>query len=335
MKLLYLGCHSINEFDDIKLFSSLGHEIVAMGAYNNPSYPGDSARPALPDIYYNPEMAKLAASLTWDYRTTSVIPDELINWCDAIYILGIQVWLPHNWERIKRKHVIFRSIGQSVESTENVLSKYRPEGLKIVRYSPFEARIPGYVGGDAVIRFYKDEDEYRGWSGEKRQVITVAQAMKTREAALKFSTFEACTRGFPRTLYGFSNQNVSELHWGGALTYGELKQVLRENRVFFYTCTFPAPYTMGFMEAWMTGIPIVAIGPKLAGWPWIEVPHLIVNGVNGFTSDSIDELRNYVSMLLEDYDLAKRISVEGRKKAIELFGKEQIKSAWKAFFESL
>jgi hypothetical protein len=334
MRILYLGCHSINEYEDIKLFSSLGHEVVAMGAYNNPAHPGSDARPALPDIYFNPKMAKVAATLKWDYWTTSVIPDELLNWCDAIYILGIQVWLPYNWDRIKNKHVIFRSIGQSVQGTEDILRKYRPEGLKVVRYSPFEERIPGYVGGDALIRFYKDEDEYKGWTGEKKQVITVAQDMKKREDALKYSVFEKCTHGFPRKLYGFSNQNETEVG-GQAMSYEELKQVLRENRAFFYTCTFPAPYTMGFIEAWMTGLPVVAIGPALAGWPWIEVPSLISNGVNGFTSDSVDVLRSYVSMLLQDHELAKRLSVEGRKKAIELFGKESIKAQWKAFFESL
>jgi len=322
-------------FEDIKLFSELGHEVVAMGTYNNPSRPGDNARPALPEIYYNPEMAKVAATLKWNYERTSLIPSELIDWCDAVYILGIQVWLLFNWERIKKKIVIFRSIGQSVESTEKILQKYRPEGLKIVRYSPKEQLIPSYVGADATIRFYKDENEYKGWTGENKQVITVAQAMKTRDEALKFSLFETCTKGFPRTLYGFANQNVSELPWGGALTYEQLKQVLTQSRVFFYTCTFPAPYTMGFMEAWMTGTPVVAIGSKLAAWPWFEVPQLIMTGVNGFTSDSFDELQSYISTLLQDYEFAKRISAEGRKRATELFGKEKIKQQWKAFFESL
>lgn len=268
-----------------------------------------------------------------EFYATS-IPQPLIDWCDLIYILGVEAWLPANWERIKHKHVIFRSIGQAVERTEKVLAQYKPQGLKIVRYSPFEWEIPFFSGADATIRFYKDPNEYKGWTGEKKQVITVSQAMKKRDDCLKFSVFEACTRGFPRKLYGFSNDDVDKELWGGTLTYEELKQVLRENRVFFYTCTFPAQYTMGFQEAFMCGIPVVAIGRTLAGFN-IEVPSLIVNGVNGFTSDSPAELRNYVSMLLEDYELAKRISVEGRKTAIELFDKVTVKAQWKAFFESL
>jgi glycosyltransferase involved in cell wall biosynthesis len=203
-----------------------------------------------------------------------------------------------------------------------------------VRYSPIEQQIPFYTGADATIRFYKDPWEYRGWTGEKEQVITVAQAMRVRDDALKFRVFEACTSGFPRKLFGFANEDVGHL-WGGALSYEELKQVLRQNRVFFYTCTFPAPYTMAFQEAWMTGMPVIAIGRELAGWPWFEVPDLITNGEDGFTSDSYDELRGYVARLLEDYELAKKISKKGREKAISLFAKEPIKQQWKAFFESL
>jgi glycosyltransferase involved in cell wall biosynthesis len=333
MRILYLGCHAVNEYEDIKLFSELGHEIVAMGVYNNPSNPGDQVRPALPEIYYNPEMAKVAATLVWNYERTSVIPDELIDWCDAIYILGRDIWLPFNWERIKKKIVIFRSHGQSIQSTENILRKYRREGLKIVRYSPLETRIPGYVGEDAMIRFYKDEDEYKGWNGGIEKVITVAQSMKGRTRALHFDLFEKVTRGLPRMLYGNGNEDTGEL-WGGKLTYEQLKQTYRDNRVFFYTGTYPAPYTMAFQEAFMTGIPVVSIGRTLAGFD-LEVADFIENGVNGFVSDSLLELRNYVKRILDDYELAKRISGEGRKKAIELFGEEDIKLKWREFFGSL
>ena len=92
----------------------------------------------------------------------------------------------------------------------------------------------------------------------------------------------------------------------------------------------------------MTGIPVVAIGRGLADYGSfgltnleIEVPSMIENGVNGFTSDSIDELRTYVSQLLYSPELCKRIGEEGRKSAIKLFGKEKIKRQWKKFFDSL
>ena len=328
MRILYLSCHSINEYEDVSLFTELGHEVLSQGAYTNPYDPKEKARPPIPEAYYNKDLAPLL-NLVWG----APIPQPLIDWCDVIYILGIERWLPSNWERIKHKHVIFRSIGQSVPHTESVLVKYRRKGLKIVRYSPMERRIPGYCGEDAIIRFYKDPEEYKGWTGEKKQVITVAQAMKKREPYLKYHIFEKATRGFPRKLYGYRNEDVD--FWGGELTYQELKHVLRENRVFFYTGTYPAPYTMAFQEAFMTGIPIVSLGSMLAGYECFEMAHIVGNGISGFVSDSLVHLRKYVSALLEDYDLAKRISKEGRKRAIDLFDKKMIKEQWREFFESL
>jgi hypothetical protein len=330
MHILYLSCHSIAEFEEVGLLNELGHEVVSQGSYRNPFNPAEKSRPPLKEAFYDEELSKLAGELTY---WGAPIPEKLIEWLDVIFIHGIEAWLPPNWSRIKHKHVIFRSIGQSVERTESVLAKYRREGLKIVRYSPLERNIPGYVGEDAMIRFYKDPEEYKGWNGKLKQVITVAQSMKKREPFLKYNIFEKVTRNFPRKLYGFNNDDVS--FWGGALNYEELKQVLRENRVFVYTGTYPAPYTLAYIEALMTGIPIISIGQSLAGFNTFEVPSLIENGVNGFWSDSLLELRKYVSMLLEDYDLAKRISTEGRKRAIELFGKEKIKEEWRAFFEHI
>ena len=335
MRMLYLSCHSICEYEEVKLFTELGHDVLSQGAYKFPDKPQEKSRPPIPEAYRNEELQPFL-HLAWG----DPIPQQLIDWCDVIYILGIETWLPTNWPRIKHKHVVWRSIGQAVDRTERVISKFKPEGLKVVRYSPLETSIPFYAGEDAMIRFYKDQDEYKGWNGNTGQVITVAQSMKKRGSFLKFNVFEQATKGFPRKLYGNGNEDVGAL-WGGALSYEELKETLRANRVFFYTCTWPAMYTMGFQEAWMTGIPIVAIGSELAGYKdfglpiELEVPSMIKNGVNGFTSDSIPELRNYITELLDDHGLAKKVGDEGRKSAIELFGKEKIKSEWKTFFDNL
>jgi glycosyltransferase involved in cell wall biosynthesis len=86
----------------------------------------------------------------------------------------------------------------------------------------------------------------------------------------------------------------------------------------------------------MTGIPIVAVGPKwgnsmdIAG-DMYEIPDIIQNGVNGFWSDDINELRERVKMLVENKHEAARIGSMGRQTAIDLFGKEFIKNLWKAY----
>ena len=330
MNILYLSCHSALEYEEIKLFTELGYNIVSSGAYRIPFNPSPEAgveRPPIKNIYYNPELAELVPS-----KWGSILPKKLIDWSDIIYIMGIERWLPINWDFIKHKTIVFRSIGQCVEHTENILRRYRPDGLKIVRYSPLERSIKGYAGEDAIIRFYKDSNEYKNWNGKVRQVITIAQSMKKREPYLKFKVFDEATKDFPRKLYGRGNEDIE--YWGGELSYNQLKQVYRDNRIFFYTGTYPAPYTMAFQEALMTGTPIIAIGRKLAGWN-IETPYIIKNEVNGFISDDINELRQYITWLLDDYTLAKKISRNARKTALELFSKGKIKDQWRDFFESV
>jgi glycosyltransferase involved in cell wall biosynthesis len=114
-----------------------------------------------------------------------------------------------------------------------------------------------------------------------------------------------------------------------------MKEMLRRARFYFYTGTMPAPYTLGFIEALMTGIPIVAIGDELAYDSFYqqdtyEVADLIKNNVSGLVSDDIPTLIKNCHQLLEDKQLAKRISSNGRRLAVETFGKEIIRRQWEA-----
>jgi glycosyltransferase involved in cell wall biosynthesis len=237
---------------------------------------------------------------------------------------------------MKHKKVIWRSIGQSSPNVESALFVPHSQGMKIVRYSPAEEGIRGYIGKDATIRFYKDPEEFKDYNGEIQRVVTMAQNMKTpRSASCNFNAFEASTAGMNRIIYGPGNEDTGMD--GGRLSYDDLKKAYRDNRVYFYTGTYPASYTLNFIEAMMSGIPIVSIGKTLAnidpvaGIDTFEIDSIIQNGKNGFISNEIAELREYVSLLLNDHVLAKKIGEAGRQTAIELFGKETIKQQWEEF----
>jgi len=123
--------------------------------------------------------------------------------------------------------------------------------------------------------------------------------------------------------------------------YAELKEFLRQSRVYFYTGTYPASYTLNYIEARMTGIPVVAIGPRLGNSPYeagqntYEIEDLIDNGLDGFYSDDPVELREKVEWMLKDLESAKRIGQLGRDMARQVFGKEVIKKQWQEFFDGL
>lgn len=355
MRILYLSCHSVLEFDELSLLTELQGELApgsvvevfSMGAYSNPTQAGDYKRSVIPKGILYPQLYDIAMQCDKDR-----LHPELIDWADVIIMMHNsrlpnqkeqQPWIVKNWQMFKDKgknnKVIWRSIGQSTPAIEEELKRYKAEGLKIVRYSPLEERLPNFAGSDALIRFAKDEDEFSGWNGHRQQVITVAQSFKKRGEHLGFPVWEKVTSNFNRKVFGSENLDLGEVY-GGSPSYEELKSVLRENRVFFYFGTVPAPYTLSLIEAMMTGIPIVAVGRKLRemtayGWENYEAPNIISNGVNGYVSDNIPELQSYIQMLLDDGDLARRIGEAGRKTAIELFGKKQRSIEWSDFLRRL
>jgi hypothetical protein len=277
MNVVYKPCHSILCFDQYKLWTELGHDVFSTGSYINPLTPHDNKRPPIPTGKYHPELASLV-------NGDKLHPD-IIDWADVIIVDHLPDWIGKNWPDIKHKRVVWRTIGQSVSSVESYMKPLRDMGVKIVRCSPYEQNIPDYIGHDAMIRFYKDPDEFYGYTGELRRVITVAQAIKSRGEFCHYNIWKEVTEGLPHLVYGAGNENL-EQEWGGQLSYEELKMMLRYERVFFYTGTQPASYTLGFIEAMMTGIPIVSIGGKLANSIFrqntYEVPSIIQNCINGF-----------------------------------------------------
>jgi hypothetical protein len=340
-KILYLSAHSILEYDEVKMFHELGYEVFSPGAYVEPANPGDaSLRPGIPTLAYNPDL------LTEFHAIGAAHPGEdnknyltldFVKHFDTVVVMHLPRWIEMNWPVFEAsgKRIIWRTIGQSVIDTEKKVAPYRARGLQIVRYSPKEELTPHFCGSDGLIRFYKDPDELKDWNGSVRHIINFSQSMKQREPACNYSFFEEVTRPFPRRLFGPGNEG---LNWStGKVTYEQQKQEMRNARAYFYTGTHPASYTLNFMEAWMTGTPIVAIGPKhgnasyFPGCHLYEVHELITNGVNGFISDDINELRVYIKALLTDPTLAAKISSAGRQEAIRHFGRDMIFNSWKAF----
>lgn len=329
MKILYLSCHSILEYDELKLFEELGLDYFSLGSYIDPGRPVDPIRPSLkhrPDEWYI-QNAPMREKLT----------PEFIERFDTIIVMHVPQWIIANWPVIKHKRVIWRTIGQSTPEVERRLAPYRAEGLQVLRYSPREQYIKDNMGFDGMIRFYKDPLEFNHWTGGGNEVITFAQDMKHRGEYTNPDIWLKVVEGFNAKVYGPKNEEMGE-YSGGFCSYEQMKQKMRDARVYFYTGTQPASYTLNFIEALMTGVPIVALGPKyansleLAGDTY-EIPDIIQNGVNGFWSDDVDELRGYIKSLVNKKSLANHISAGGRDTAIKLFGKDTIKMYWQKFLE--
>lgn len=264
-RILYMGGHSILEYDDIRLFHSIGHEVFSLGSYIDPSTPHDPKRPALPEIPTYPDLRaavdeqnqpdNLDAAKCWT-------PQLLVDWADIIIVAAFEWrWLLPQWKRWKDagKRVIWRTIGQTTPYNEQLMAPLFADGLEIVRYSPNERNIENFAGETAMIRFYKDPADWYGWTGERAVVTNVTQSMFQRPDACNAGWFAEATQGLPLDIAGEGSEVVGGR---GQISYDDMRQLYREARVYLYTGTLPAPYTLGFIEAAMTGIPIVSIGPN-------------------------------------------------------------------------
>lgn len=319
----------------MRILAELGHEVFSLnGAYMDPSGHITLLRPGIEGVLFNETLIKEAGTFP---RTE--IPASFLNKFNAIIVMHTPEIIIRNWKVFKGRNVIWRTIGQSTTSTEGMLSSARTGGLKIVRYSPLERRIPGFIGEDAVIRFYKDPEEFKDWNGSDLKAVNFTQSLLGRRNFCGYDALMAMGTGFPFKVYGPGNEDLGEWN-GGRLSYELMKGQLRDARAYLYAGTWPASYTLSFMEALMTGTPIVSVGKELwkhkdhAQLDLFEIPELIENGVNGFVSDDIPTLKSYVKTLLENPVIAAKVSKAGRAKAIELFGKATIKKQWEDFLNA-
>ncbi len=312
----------------------LGHEVFSNGAYLDPAGHITLPRPALRGTEYYEEYADLARK-----HPRTQLPDELIDPFDVIIIMHAPNVVFQNWEKLKKKHVIWRSIGQSVPNTERRLAPLKAQGLKIVRYSPKERHLTDYVGEDALIRFYKDEDVYNGWRGAAGGVVNFSQSLKGRREFCHHDEIMRVIESFNGVVYGPGNEDLGAYN-GGQVPYQQQLEIMREAGVMVYGGTWPAAYTLSFIEALMMGLPIVAISKTLAHLPhfeqieFYEVDELLAE-ISGIVCDTPAAMVEATFKLLNDREHAENISTRQRELAMKHFSKAAISDQWEQFLGKL
>ena len=327
--------HSIEEHDQLKLLSGIGHDVFSIGGYINPAEPHDDKRPALPDVKHFGELhAAVDAIGSTDNlgAAQSRIPDAILDWADTIIYHHYLDRLYVQWPRIRdwlsgdsNRRVIWRTVGQSVEGNERTAVPFRAEGLEIVRYSPKERNIPGYAGEDTLIRFYVDPDEWDGWTGVDETVIQVTQHLRQRDPYTNWGFWEQATKDLPRWPLGPGSEAIGG---PGSLSYADMQEWLRRSRAYLYTGTQPASYTLGLIEALTTGIPVISIGPAHMNvfpyGPDLFEGHELASGWTDKPETAATQLR----LLLDDHEQARMVSGHQRMRAIEMFGIDKIRAQW-------
>lgn len=330
--ILYVSVHAVLERDEVLLLQSLGHNVYSRLAL------------ATHPLVESADIDKtFSESLIKEVGEAPVAPaqysDRFLEAFDVVIVMHDFNWLQKNRARLKGKRVILRTIGQYLPPHEAQIKTLEGRGdFEIVRYSPAERSLPNYAGEEAMIRFYKDPARFQGWKGNEPAILTFGNSLPQRATAVSLSFLLQATNGFDYRLYGGGNYGLAAAK--GVAKSEDMPGLYRSHRVFYSHHTFPASYTLSFLEALMTGAPVVSPGPQvlrnaIKAFAEVEgsyeVPQIIQHRKNGFVPNTVEEAHSVFASLLADPKMAAEVGAAGRKLALELFGLEPIKAQWKKF----
>lgn len=329
-KILYLSCHETLEHSEMTLFSQLGLNVFPVGFYSTPT-PINPTRSTV-NFKIDPELQDKFMRLVYNKNFKPGAPirlhNEFVKNFDIIINCHWSENFDYNRHFFRNKEIIWRSIGLSNSGLEQKILAYKKQlAMHIVRMTPVE---PTTAGVSAVIRSHIDPDYYNGWIGNEEYVLTIQKWTRLGEKGRLANEYQAVTNGLQRKLCGKENKGFDCMVDNP--TDDELLEFRRKARVYFSLATQNASATYTFFEAMMTGMPVVSVGSKLARTPWFENPKFIQNGVSGFVSDDLKELRRYIELVLKDYDLACKLGMNARQSVINVFHPNIILNDWRTFF---
>ena len=337
-RVLLLASHAVAEYDDVRMFTDLGYDIFAPGGYEVPGTEGEGIRPPLPHAPAHPDLvARLNETRAAFGDPGPLIDagkarlhDDIIDWADVIICHHFpERWIGGQWDRIAHKRVIWRTCGQSSPQLEQYMFRLREQGMEIVRYSPAEerhySRTGTFAGQDALIRFGKYPDDYGPWIGDNLVVGNVTQDMVGRGDACGLGFWLEATTGLPVLPAGQGSEQIGGV---GILSYEGMLDYLRHLRVYLYTGTRPASYTLGLIEAMLSGVPVVTIGARDWGRGWGGEDLFEAHEIIPPSDAGSPEWAKVILQGVLSGQFGEEMSVWQRQRAIELFGIETVGRQW-------
>lgn len=172
-----------------------------------------------------------------------------------------------------------------------------------------------------VINHSIDSEKYKPEDSKirKPQVLSVVHDFINRDYCCNYSGWKRITEGLPTRVVGdtpgLSKQSPSEM---------DLIKEYQSSQIFLNTSTI-SPIPTALLEAMSCGCAVVTTATCM-------IPEIIENGVNGFLSNSEEELQNYIKLLLIDSKLREELGNNARQSVIENFSESAFINNWNEVF---
>ena len=163
-----------------------------------------------------------------------------------------------------------------------------------------------------------DIAEWGGYDGTDERALRIGNFIEERDLMLGATLSSQVLDGIPHTTLGL-NPRIPGAHPSKNLE--DLKDQMRHHRLLLHTTVEPWEdgYNFSLLEAMATGMPIVAL--THAGSP-------VKDGINGFQSDRVDDLRAYVQSLLDNRQMALHMGAASREIVAREFPIDRFLESW-------
>ncbi|MCC6154860.1 MAG: glycosyltransferase, partial [Candidatus Hydrogenedentes bacterium] len=169
-----------------------------------------------------------------------------------------------------------------------------------------------------------DVEEYGGYRGDVREVLRVGNAMRSRNLMFDVDFQERVCEGFPNRVLG---EDSAMPNARPSKSFDDLLSCYRELRCLLHVTReeYEDGYNLSTLEAMACGMPIVALANATSP---------ITDGVNGFASYEADVLRDRITQLIDDPELAKQLGAKGRETVATKFPISRFVEHWREVIET-
>ena len=215
------------------------------------------------------------------------------------------------------------ALGGNTVSREEYLSHVTPlarRAVKRVFVSAAKKEDWGFDGD--VIPHGVDVSRFGPYAGNILKALRIGNLVKERAVMLGFDLQERIVEGMGNTLAGHNPSLAQSVR---PACFGVFKSIVAAHRLYLNTTVSPYEdaYNLSMLEAMASGVPVISSAHPQS---------FIVNGVNGFISADLGELRRRADDLLCGHALARSLGAGGRETVAELFPMRRFVMRWNQVF---